>query len=182
MNQSLKNNNKLVISVITQDRPGIVKEISEAVNQSGCNIEDSRMMVLGGSFAILMMVSGDDASVSTLQKKEEQLSASLGTMVQMQVTSDRNLAEQGRPYIIEVVALDHPGIVKELSEFVASRKINIEALDTETYAAPHTGSTMFRLDMTVNIPKDVKTSAFKNELIEFCDQKNLDVVIEPYGV
>lgn len=179
MNQPASN--KLVISVITQDRPGIVKEISEAVNLSNCNIEDSRMMVLGGSFAILMMVSGTDAGIAALQAKEAQLSASLGTMVQMQITAERNLVEQGRPYVIEVISLDHPGIVKELSEFIASRKINIEALDTETYAAPHTGSTMFRLEMIVNIPSVVKTSTFKNELIDFCDQKNLDVVVEPYS-
>ena len=183
MNQSLKNNNKLVISVITQDRPGIVKEISEAVNQSGCNVEDSRMMVLGGSFAILMMVSGDEACIQTLQGKEQVLSASLGSMVQMHLTADRSLhAEEGQPYIIEVVSLDHQGIVKELSEFVASRSINIESLNTETYAAPHTGSPMFRLEMTVNIPTTVKTSAFKNELTDYCDQKNLDVLIEPYTI
>jgi glycine cleavage system transcriptional repressor len=178
-------NNKLIISAITQDRPGIVKEISEVVNQSACNIEDSRMMVLGGSFAILMLVSGSDAAISALQKKEAQLSVALGakssgTIVQMQLTAERNLVEQGRPYIIEVISLDHPGIVKELSEFVAARQINIEALNTETYAAPHTGSTMFRLEMTVNIPASVKASTFKNDLIDFCDQKNLDVVVEPY--
>jgi glycine cleavage system transcriptional repressor len=183
MKQSEKNNNKLVISVITQDRPGIVKEISEAVNQSGCNVEDSRMMVLGGSFAILMLVSGDDTCIQTLQQKEQVLSTSLGSMLQMQLTAERSLnAEHGRPYVIEVVSLDHPGIVKELSEFVASRKINIEALNTEVYAAPHTGSPMFRLEMTVNIPQSVKVSAFKNELIDFCDQKNLDVLVEPYTI
>ncbi len=172
--------NKLVISVITQDRPGIVSELSDAVNKSDCNIEDSRMMVLGGSFAILMMVSGEAAAISDLQSKEKKLSESLGTMVQMQLTADREASDAGQPYVIEVVSLDHPGIVRELSEFIASRKINIEEMDTETYSAPHTGSTMFRLQMTVNIPSTVKRSQFKHELMDFCDQKNLDVSIEPY--
>lgn len=172
-------NAKLVISVITQDRPGIVSEISEAVNSSNCNVEDSRMMVLGGSFAILMMVSGEQGAIEDLRSKESTLSDSLGSMVQMQLTAERDLSEQGVPYMIEVVSLDHQGIVRELSEFVAARKINIEALNTETYAAPHTGSTMFRLEMTVNIPGSVKTAEFKNDLIDFCDQKNLDVSVEP---
>jgi len=53
---------------------------------------------------------------------------------------------------------------------------------TETYAAPHTGSTMFRLEMIVNIPVAVKMSEFRNSLGDFCDQKNLDIQIEPYTV
>lgn len=174
------NKNKLIISVITQDRPGIVSELSDAVNQSQCNIEDSRMMVLGGSFAILMMVSGSAQDIANLQAKEAALSARFGSLLQMQLTSERDLKEQGSPYIIEVVSLDHPGIVRELSEFVAARLINIEALDTATYAAPHTGSPMFRLEMIINIPRTVRTSSFRNELMDFCDQRNLDVSVEPY--
>ena len=173
-------NTKLILSIITQDRPGIVKDISEVVNNRGCNIEDSRMMVLGGSFAILMMVTGDDSAIKRLQEREVQLNKDLDAIVQMQKASDRDAEEHAQPYLIEVVSLDHQGIIKELSEFVSSRHINIETLNTETYAAPHTGSTMFRLEMSVNIPSSVKTGDFKNDLIDYCDQRNLDVVIEPY--
>ena len=176
------NKQKLVISAITQDKPGIVKKISSYVTQAHCNIEDSRMMVLGGSFAILMMVSGSEQAIQQLQSQEKQLGDELGSMVQMQITADRDAGEAGKPYAIEVVALDHPGIVRELSEFIAARNINIESLLTETYLAPHTGSTMFRLEMIVNIPGSVKTSEFKAALVEFCDQRNLDVLIELYGV
>ncbi|MBT5654613.1 MAG: hypothetical protein HOI80_03820, partial [Alphaproteobacteria bacterium] len=40
----------------------------------------------------------------------------------------------------EVIALDHPGIVRKLAEYFDERQINIEDLDTGTYAAPHTGT------------------------------------------
>lgn len=174
--------NKLVISAITQDRPGIVNKISRFVSEADCNIEDSRMMVLGGSFAILMMVSGSELAIKKLQAQEQALNTALGSSVQMHMTAERTLSEQARPYHIEVVALDHPGIVRELSEFIASRNINIESLNTETYAAPHTGSTMFRLEMIVNIPVAIKMSEFRHSLGDFCDQKNLDIQIEPYTV
>ncbi len=173
------NHGQLVLSIITQDRPGVVKEISEIVAQSGCNIEDSRMMVLGGSFAILMMVGGSDVQISELESRELELTDKLSSLVQMHKTENRDQADTGIPYVIEVVALDHQGIVRELSDFVAARNINIEALNTETYAAPHTGSTMFRLEMSVNVPVEVRLSHFKEALVEHCDQKNLDVTIEP---
>ena len=56
----------LVISAIGQDRPGIVDEVSAFVLAHECNVEDSRMAVLGGDFALIMLVSGAEAEVEKL--------------------------------------------------------------------------------------------------------------------
>lgn len=83
-----------------------------------------------------------------------------------------------RPYRIEVTALDQPGLVHELANFFSSRHLNIEALDTDTYAAPHTGSQMFGLTMTVNIPSTVQVAALREAFLDHCDARNLDVSFE----
>ena len=46
----------LVVSALGTDRPGLVEALSETVVESGCNINDSRMAVLGGEFAIIMLL------------------------------------------------------------------------------------------------------------------------------
>ena len=46
----------LVLSGMGPDKPGIVKAISEAAYNTGCSIEDSRMVLLGGEFAILVLL------------------------------------------------------------------------------------------------------------------------------
>ncbi|MCZ6710963.1 MAG: glycine cleavage system protein R, partial [Gammaproteobacteria bacterium] len=48
---------RAVISAIGRDRPGIVNELSQAVLDLDLSIEDSRMTVLGGEFAVLMSVT-----------------------------------------------------------------------------------------------------------------------------
>ena len=53
----------LVISAIGQDRPGIVDEVSAFILSHQCNVEDSRMAVLGGDFALIMLVSGPETGV-----------------------------------------------------------------------------------------------------------------------
>lgn len=98
----------------------------------------------------------------------------------MELTESKADSVAATPYRIDVVSLDHPGIVNELSDFVAARKINIAELHTETYAAPHTGSTMFKCHMTVNIPANTKIAEFRESILNFCDEKNLDLQIEPY--
>jgi len=50
---------QLVIAAVGEDRPGLADQLSKWILDSGCNIADSRMMVLGGEFAVLLLVSGN---------------------------------------------------------------------------------------------------------------------------
>ncbi|WP_304439955.1 ACT domain-containing protein, partial [Oleiphilus sp. HI0061] len=59
--------NFLVISSIGTDKPGIVNELAKACSTNQCNIIDSRMTVLGGEFAVIMMVSGAWDAIAKLE-------------------------------------------------------------------------------------------------------------------
>ncbi len=75
--------------------------------------------------------------------------------------------------------MDHPGIVHQITEYFSSRQINIEEMETETYAAPHTGTPMFALTMTVAIPTGGSLAQLKDDFYELCDQLNLDANLDP---
>ena len=83
------------------------------------------------------------------------------------------------PYTVDVVAMDHPGIVHEIADFFATRDINIEEMSTWTYPAAHTGAPMFSLNMTVSLPAGVHIGRLRDEFTGFCDNLNLDATIEP---
>ena len=57
--QPTAKSNQLVISALGEDKPGIIDELSRCIMGSGCGIADSRMTVLGGDFAILLLVDGN---------------------------------------------------------------------------------------------------------------------------
>ncbi len=171
--------NFLVISAIGSDRPGIVNELSQAVLDHDCNISDSRMTVLGGEFAILLMVEGNWNTLAKLEEGLPSLGNSLGLTIISQRTEERATTSGLLPYAVEVVSMDHPGIVHSLAGFFSQRDINIEDMVTSTYAAAHTGTTMFSVNMSVGIPADVHIASLREEFIEFCDSLNLDAVLEP---
>lgn len=168
----------LVLSALGTDRPGIVDQLAKAAAASGCNIEDSRMTVLGGEFAVLMLVTGKDAAITAMERAAPEVGRQLGLMLLCKRTRPKPPQPAARPYRIEVTALDQPGLVHELANFFSSRHLNIEALDTDTYAAPHTGSQMFGLTMTVNIPSTVQVASLREEFLDHCDARNLDVSFE----
>lgn len=168
----------LVITASGEDKVGLVDRFSSQVTDSGCNIEESRMAVLGGSFALVVLVSGDSASIAALEHSLPGLGESLGLSLTARRTQMRN-PQTTLPYEVEVVALDHPGIVKNLSGFFAQRGINIEDLSTDTYPAPHTGSPMFAVHMTVGVPPGSSLVALREEFLLLCDGLNLDASLEP---
>ncbi|MES9912157.1 MAG: ACT domain-containing protein, partial [Candidatus Sedimenticola sp. 4PFRAG1] len=94
-------------------------------------------------------------------------------------TEERTAEVDLLPYTVEVVALDHPGIVHHLASFFSRHHINIEDMATSSYAAAHTGTPMFSVQMTVGIPSDIHISTLREDFLEFCDSLNLDAVLEP---
>ena len=83
------------------------------------------------------------------------------------------------PYAVEVVAVNQPGIVHHLASFFASRSINIEDLVTRSYSAPHTGTPMFSVNLAIGIPSSMHIAMLREEFLDFCDELNLDAVLEP---
>ena len=94
-------------------------------------------------------------------------------------TQQRNSQPDLLSYHIEVLSIDHSGIIHRLADFFSNRKINIENLTTDTYHAAHTGTPMFSLHMTVNIPGDYSLAQLREQFLDFCDDLNLDGIMEP---
>ena len=57
--------------------------------------------------------------------------------------------------------------------------IEIGEVTTRSYPAAHTGTPMFSVQMFVNIPASLHISRLREEFMDFCDQLNLDAIIEP---
>ncbi|NOY73084.1 MAG: glycine cleavage system protein R [Gammaproteobacteria bacterium] len=171
--------NCLVITALGQDRPGIVSDLSQAILDTGCNILDSRMTVLGGEFAILLMVSGNWNAIAKLESGHKSLGQKFELTVTTKRTNDRSARPELLPYAVDVVSIDHPGIVNQLAGFFSERNINIEDLRTDCYSAPHTGTPMFTVSLVIGIPAATHIASLREQFISFCDEYNLDAILEP---
>lgn len=172
-------NNYLVITASGEDRVGLVDRLSSKITESGCNIEESRMAVLGGQFALIMLLSGPWNALSKLEGYLEALGGQLGLTIIHKRTHKRERTQPTVPYVVDVVAMDHPGIVRDLAAFCTRNGINIEELQTDTYAAPHTGAPMFSVTMTVGIRADAHIPTLRGDFFDYCDGLNLDATFEP---
>lgn len=156
-----------------------MNELSKSVLDCGCNVADSRMTVLGGEFALLLMVSGNWDAIAKLEALLPAAEEQLDLTILYKRTTPKDSNEDKIPYEVDVVALDHPGIVNEIARFFSEQDINIENLETDCYAAAHTGTQMFSIHMVVSLPADISIAQLRDDFTEFCDNLNLDATLEP---
>jgi glycine cleavage system transcriptional repressor len=170
---------QLVISAIGQDRPGLVSKLTTAVMDSGGNILDSRMTVLGGEFAVLILVSAPWNALAKLEGSLPALEQQLGLTLISKRTQAPQTQLNALPYHVEVVSIDHPGIVNQIASFFSNQGINIQELNTVRYLAAHTGAPLFSMSMTVNIPMEISLGGLRERFFTLCDEQNIDAIIEP---
>ncbi|SEQ36498.1 glycine cleavage system transcriptional repressor [Ectothiorhodospira magna] len=169
----------LVVSAMGEDRPGLAEHLSRVILESGCNIQDSHMSALGGTFAALILVSGN---WNTLSKLDGALTI-LGRQAELEILSRRTGPRQNTgpslPYAVDVIALDQPGIVHQLVGFFTARAVGIRELNSHAYVASHSGTPMLNAHLSVEIPTTEHIASLREDFLDFCDELNLDGVIEP---
>ena len=169
----------MVISAVGGDRTGVVHELTRIILDCGGSIRESRMTGLGAEFAMLLLVSGNWHTVNRMEQNLAKFGESNGLTIQLKRTEPRVFSKKLVPYAIDVVCLDQPGIVHNLAGFFSERNIEIGEVTTRSYPAAHTGTAMFSVQMFINIPAGIHISGLREEFMEFCDQLNLDAIMEP---
>ncbi len=169
----------LVVSALGHDKPGIVNELTRTILDCGGNVVDSRMTVLGSEFAIILLVSGEWNQIAKLETVLDAHQRTHDMTIVTKRTEPRKETEKSAPYSVEVVSIDHPGIVHQLAKFLSGFNVNIQDLRTDRYPAPHTGTSMFSVHMIIHLPSTIHITRFREQFFDYCDQLNLDAILEP---
>jgi glycine cleavage system transcriptional repressor len=168
----------LVLSAVGPDRPGLVAELTEAIASRGGNVEDSRMAVLGGSFGIMVLVSGDFAALAALQSDAAELERRCGLRLHLATTTPPHPRGGTTRFVIEAEAADREGIVHALADALYELGGNIVSLDSALYPAPVSGSPLFRLRLEVDVPE--AAAARVEETVERVGrEEDLDCTVQP---
>ncbi|TVQ26315.1 MAG: ACT domain-containing protein [Spirochaetaceae bacterium] len=171
----------LVLSASGRDRVGIVDDLSAALLDLHANIEESRMALLGGEFAMILLVSCADEQTDALVDALPEIAERCGLDISVRPTHAPEVSGRGRPYRVECVSLDTPGIVHAVTALLRRRNVNIDDLETDTTGAPFTGAPMFRMRIVCEVPEDQNASQLRRDLDEIALAHDLDISFRPLG-
>lgn len=173
----------VVVTGAGTDRPGIVEDLSGWILEQGGNIEDSRMTLLGGEFAAMILVSGPAGLADRLEATREAFARGHGLTVFTKpvAPSPPPPAVPVMRYALRAAALDHPGIVHAIAHALRSHGANIVSLVTSTTPAPFTGAEVFHIDMQVDVPAGPLVMRLREELARLGECENIDILLTAAG-
>lgn len=171
----------MVLTAVGPDRKGLVNAMTREIHSVGANLEDSRMAILGGEFALLLLVAGPRAALERLRSKVGELESSLGLSIMSKWTERPSTKTPFLPYQLKVTGFDRPGIVHQVSELLTRLDINVASLESRLSFAPLSGTPMFVLDARLQVPGPTTLRRLKQELSATCDEVDLDFSIEALG-
>jgi glycine cleavage system regulatory protein len=162
-----------ILTVIGDDRPGLVSAISAPINAHGASWERSQMSRLAGKFAGIVLVSVADARLDVLVADLEALNAQ-GLHVTLERTDEPVEPESQRLHL-ELLGADHPGIVAEISASLAERQVSIEELSTDVLDAPMAGGTLFEARAVLRAPPATSTDELRSMLEGLADELMVEI-------
>lgn len=165
----------LILTVIGDDRPGLVGELSAAISAHQGNWLESSMSHLAGKFAGIVKVAVPDGKADALQ-------AALVGLKGLKVTAETSAGEKsavaGRRLKLSLVGHDRIGIVREVTQVLARHAVNVEDLATRTASAPMSAEVMFHADINLLAGHDLDARALTAELERISNDLMVDINLD----
>lgn len=172
------------LSAIGRDRPGIVADLAELIYECDCNLEDSSMTMLGGEFAVLLLLSSQahniESALSGACKRlewEKRL-----TVFFRPLQGEPRPYGTGQPlqaYELRATGVDQAGIVAKITRCLAEHGINITTLHTHTHPEPGSGTAIYTMQVQLDIPAAVGIPTLHQRLEAIADSLHIHIDLMP---
>jgi glycine cleavage system regulatory protein len=150
----------LVMTALGPDRPGLLSELSELIDQHGGSWFESKLARFAGQFAGILRFDCPDESHDKLLEALQNIEG-LNVQVVREVEVPHRITKMLE---FDVHGHHHPGIVRGISSVITRLGANLEALSTERDAAPQPGHYLFRTIGTLEVILDFDESELESAL------------------
>ena len=167
----------LVLTVIGNDRAGLVKALADVIERGGGNWERSHLTELAGKFAGIVTVTVPPDRADALRAALAPLDGLLDIAVHDAASSDEPGARSGvgQELRIQVLGNDRPGIVGAVSGVLAKHHLSVADLESLTRDAPMAGGRLFEASALVTVPAEADLDALRTDLEELASEIMVDV-------
>ena len=170
-------NTSIVLTVVSDDHPGVIEALSEVIADNGGNWAESSMMSLAGKFAGILLVQlpadNVDAFFAGLKALE-----SRGMQIVAQLSDAIPVSDSAREHSIELVGQDRPGIVHEITEVLADFGVNVQELETTVQSASMSGESLFMAHARIFIPIGADMDELQDRLEDLANELMVDIELE----
>jgi glycine cleavage system regulatory protein len=164
----------LVLTLVGDDRAGIVAAVARVVDVHGGNWENSQLAELSGAFAGIVEVS---VPAERADRLREALNGIDGIVTVAVTAGGAGAAAASRQIALQVIGNDHPGIVRDITSALSAHGLSIERMTTQTRDAAMSGGRLFEASIAALVPADVDIEDVRVELERLAAEIQVDVTV-----
>ncbi len=169
---------RFIMTAFGLDRPGVVADVSRLIYECDGNLEDSTMTRLADEFAIILLFSlQGEGMEEQLLRECRRLERDRGISAFFRPI-EQGKGEQVKPHsthTLHVEGIDHTGIVYSISSYLAEQKVNISNLSSTRTFSPESGTTLYRMDIHIQVPEGTSLEVLKEGLDHVGKALNVDI-------
>ena len=170
--------NHFALTIVGRDRPGIVSQVTEILFKQGCNLADSSCSILGGQFAMILILGHpeftDRKSFGDAFKPLEDADLTVALRVLKPGGEIRSNIE-GDLCMISVYGSDKPGIVYRVANVLGEKKVNITDLNTKLVGTEE--RPVYVMVIEAALPEGVAEEDVDNWLAAIRDELQVDISV-----
>jgi glycine cleavage system transcriptional repressor len=168
----------VAVTAIGADRPGIAAAVAKVLFAHGGNVEDSRMAILGGNFAMMLIVDlPENADARALEQALGEPAGALDLIVAVRPVAEASKEHaEGSAYVVTVYGADKPGIVYRVCETLASHRVNVTDLATRVVAGEQP---VYVMILEATVPAGADVAAVEADLKALSAELAVDVSFHP---
>jgi len=169
-----------ILSALGRDRVGVADDLTGILSERRIEIQDSRMMALGGRFALIMQVTGKAEDITNLKRELPLLGGRLGFDLLLEPREPAAPAARGTHCVIESYSRGPAGVAA-VTGVLKRHGINVDEFKTDAVPAPFTMSLTFHMMARITVPEALPISRLEDALRELeRDDRNLDILLRPW--
>ena len=166
---------RIVLTVIGDDRAGLVHALSDVVSRHSGNWERSQMAELAGKFAGIVVVS-------VPAERTDELTAALRSLeglleVSAHPGADADIPAEAPEWRVDLLGNDRPGIVQEVSSVLDRHQLSIETMETLTREAPMAGGQLFEAHVVVRPSATSDVAAMRADLERLASELLVEISV-----
>ena len=162
----------LVITALGADRAGIVNTITRHVSSCGCNIEDSRLAMLGDEFTFIMLLSGTWNAITLIESTLPLKGAELDLLIVMKRTTAHPRPPMPVTVWVQVEVTDSPHLIERFTALFDSHEMNIAELVSRTQPGDGEITPKLFIQITAHSPASRDASIIEQAFKALCTELN----------
>ena len=163
----------ILISVLGDDKPGLLDGLSEIIASNDGDWIESNMSTVEAKFAGILRVNVPAKNAKKLMK--ELTSSKLGLQIACEETAPVTFSDF-KSYNIELIGQNHVGIVNKLSHVLTYElKANVEGIKTEIIDASMSGEQLFKAQINLHLPQSIDERLIKEKLELIADEMMVEI-------